>query len=108
MRRRRQSAQMNKTLIIQQKMTVGRGINRTEDWTEVCSVFGSIRPISASEIIRSGREEMKTSHRIRIWYREGLNSHMRIMYGTRLFEINSIINIDERSRVIEILTTEVS
>ncbi len=108
MRKKRPASQRNHLIKFQSKTITGKGIDKTEVWVDVCTEWASIRPVSASEIIKSRREEMIISHRIKIRYRSGITSAMKIIYGSREFDINSVINIDEANREIEILATEVA
>lgn len=108
MKRKRFSSQLNTVIAFQKKAVSGKGIDRAKKWEGFCQVWASIRPVSASEIIKSNREEMNITHRIKIRYMSGLSSDMRIVFGTRKFDINSIININEASREIEILAVEVA
>lgn len=107
MRRQRPAAQKNALVNFQTKTTTGKGVDRTEAWATTYTEWVFIRPVSASEIIKSNREEMTISHRIKMDYRSGIVSSMRIAWGTRYFDINSVINIDEANREIEILAAEV-
>jgi len=45
--------------------------------------------------------------RMRGRYLNGISSIMRVKYGTRIFSIVAVINIDERNREIEILAKEI-
>lgn len=104
--KKRFAATLNKQVSIQSKSMTGKGVDRTETWVEFCTCQASIRPISASERIKSNREEMIVSHRIKIRYRSGITNGMRMVYHGRVFDIASVINIDEKNREIEILATE--
>jgi SPP1 family predicted phage head-tail adaptor len=79
-------------------------------WTESDSTFlickAAIWPLSANELIRNDQLQMDKSHRFRIDYREGITPNMEITWGSRTFEIKSIINIEERNRLLDILTLE--
>lgn len=94
-------------VVFQKKTVSGKGIDRAGTWAVFCSAWASIRPVSASEIIKSGRKEMNISHRIKIRFRSGISSDMKIVYGSREFDIHSVININEANREIEILAAEV-
>jgi SPP1 family predicted phage head-tail adaptor len=48
----------------------------------------------------------RVSHKITIRFRSGITAKMRIKFGTRMFNIRSVINIEERSRWIEIMADE--
>lgn len=106
MKKQRLSSRFNKTFVIRQNTATGKGIDRAETWEDVCVVWGSIRPVSASEILKSNREQLEITHRIKIRYRAGLTRDMQVCFGSRVFDINSIINIDEANKEIEILAKE--
>jgi len=107
MKKRRAAAQKNALVQFQTKTITGKGIDRTETFATVYTEWVFIRPISASEIINSNREEMTSSHRIKMDYRTGILHSMKIVWGSRKFNIKSVINIDEGNREIEILAEEV-
>lgn len=108
MRKRRLAAQKNALVQFKTKTITGKGIDRTETWATTYTEWVFIRPIFASEIIKSNREEMTISHRIKMDYRTGILPSLKIVWGSREFDINSVFNIDEANREIEILATEVS
>ncbi len=97
----------NHWLVFQQKTSSGRGIDRTETWSDHFGAWGFVRPVSASEKIRSGRDEMTTTHRIRLRSNATVGHQHRIKFGSRIFEVESVINIDEASRETELLAREV-
>ena len=76
-----------------------RGMERTP---------AAIWPIRSKEMINSGKLELEVTHRIRIRYRPGITSKMRINWAdrSRVFNIISIINPDERNIMLEMLVTE--
>ena len=80
------------------------GFTETEVTFLVCRA--AIWPVSAKEKIQSDQLEMQTTHRIRIDWQTGILPSMMIYFGTRKFEIVSIINADERSVVLDILAKE--
>jgi SPP1 family predicted phage head-tail adaptor len=83
------------------------GINIT--WTDECTVWGALWPVSASESIRAQTEQvtMEVTHRIRIRYRSGFSAKWRAKFGTRYFDIKSIINFQEQGRWLDIICKEV-
>lgn len=78
----------------------------TDTWVDVVTMWGAVWAISAKEHITAAKIEMETTHRIRIRYYAGLDSAMRIRFGTRYFKIQSIINPDERNRTLDMLVIE--
>ncbi len=78
-------------------------------WTNLAKVWMRILPVKSSERIAQGREETVTTHRVFLRYSTevaGLNDSMRILFGTRIFAIQSVINVGERNREFELLCEE--
>ena len=46
------------------------------------------------------------SHKIRMRYQAGITHKMRVAWGTRLFEIESVLNVGERNREIVLMCSE--
>lgn len=75
--------------------------------------WASIEPVSARELVRADRTQTRATHVIRMRFLDGrLTSKHRLEEkdrgGTvvRRFEIESVINVDERNREYEILAVE--
>ena len=74
--------------------------------TDVTAVRAKLKPVSASERFFSQRIETNTSHKIFIRYNKNINSSMRIKLGDRYFQIDGIVNLEERNKWLEISATE--
>ena len=75
----------------------GFGAAGTETETTLATVWAAIWPISAREFIQSDKKTLDVTHRITIDYLSGLTADDVIYFGTRKFEIISIINHEERN-----------
>ena len=80
----------------------------TETWAKVNYVRAAIWPVSAKEMIQAGAPTMTITHRIRIRYYEDLTPAWRILFGTRYFSIESIINPNEQNKMQDLMCKEVS
>tara|TARA_R110000822_G_scaffold257105_1_gene382770 strand:+ start:447 stop:773 length:327 start_codon:yes stop_codon:yes gene_type:complete len=88
-----------------QTNTTDTGGGIAQVWTTIANVYCSIAPKTGSESYRQGQIQDKTTHEIAMRYRASIDTKYRIKYGTRLFNINHIKNIDERNRYL-LLTCE--
>lgn len=80
----------------------------TESWVSLMpQEWVQIIPLKGEEKYQSKSLNTEVNHKIRMRYRDGLDSKMKIIYGTRVFEIDSIINPFERNRELQIMATEV-
>ena len=69
-------------------------------------VWASIRPISGRERWEANAVNPDVTHRIMIRYHPTVSPKDRIIFGTRTFYIQSALNLDERSEMIELLAIE--
>ena len=67
----------------------------------------SIWPLSASERISNDKIELSITHRIRVRYRSGIKADMKVVFGSREFNIKSIINSEMRNIMLEMLCEEI-
>ncbi len=77
-----------------------------ETWEDFFAPHASIEPLIGREYLAAKQVQAEVSHKIRMRYIAGITSTMRIVFGTRIFGIVSIINVQERNREIVIMATE--
>lgn len=78
----------------------------TESWSTIANLFADIRPTGGDEAYRQGKVQDKVTHRIYIRYRSDIKTSYRISYDSRIFNIQSILNLDERDRWLELTCSE--
>jgi SPP1 family predicted phage head-tail adaptor len=71
----------------------------------------SIEPLSGDELLEAGQLEAALTHRIRTRFYAGVKPHWQIKYvdkyaGERRFDINTVIDPEERHRELELMCTE--
>ena len=76
------------------------------EWAEFAIVWASIEPISGREYWASSQVQAELTHRIRIRYIDGLRPTMKVFYNDREFEIESIINWQERNIDLQLMCKE--
>jgi SPP1 family predicted phage head-tail adaptor len=79
-------------------------------WTNVATVWGAIEPISGAEMQAALAMQSVTTHRIRIRYVAifaAINSTWRITHGGKVYQIDSVMNTNERNREIHMRAHEV-
>lgn len=67
-------------------------------YVEFKKAWASIKPITGREYQENEKDSNEITHRIRIRYTTGLTEKMRIVFGIRKFDIESIINVEELNR----------
>jgi SPP1 family predicted phage head-tail adaptor len=69
----------------------------TQTWSNLMTVWGLVDNQASSEQVGTQKTLVVGSVRVVIRYRTGITPKMRIKYGERTFNINGIINRDERN-----------
>lgn len=75
-------------------------------WQDVMAVWASIEPIRGREYIQLQNTQAELTTRIRMRYRPGITPAMRVLYQDRVFDIQSVIDINERRRYLELMCIE--
>lgn len=66
-------------------------------WATFATVWAAIEPISGREFYQNRQIGGEISHRVEMRYLSGVTPKMRILYGSRYFDIESVINEKERN-----------
>ena len=82
----------------------------TQSWAAYAAgVPASIQPIKMREFERSAETQSELTHKIIIRYSTGVSAvsaKHRVKYGSRYFDIHSVVNAYERGRMIELMCVE--
>ena len=77
-----------------------------DSWAEVGKEWVSIKPVTGREYFNASGERSEVTHRIRMVYGRTVAPRDRIVYGSRTFDIKSVLNLDERNRELELMVSE--
>lgn len=69
--------------------------------------WASVRPMQGSELINAQQISAVVTHKVRIRYNDTVKPLDRITFGTRTFDIVSILNYQEKNIYQDILCKEV-
>ena len=75
-------------------------------WTDLLSTRASIRPLSAKDIFIGKSLINETTHKVFMRYQIDIKPNDRVLFGSRIFSITSVINSEERNITIELLCKE--
>ena len=75
-------------------------------WKDLATVWAAVEPVSGKEFFAAKQVIAEVTHKIRTRYRPGISPQSRVLFNGRTFEVNSVINRDERNRELEIMATE--
>lgn len=75
-------------------------------WATFATVWASIEPLRGVEQIQVQQVQGSVSHKITMRWISGLTPKMRILFKNRIFEIESIVNVQERNEKLELSCVE--
>lgn len=65
-------------------------------WTDVATVWAGIRPLGGRELFLAQQAASRVEAEIEIRYRSGLDTAMRVVHGSVVYDIAAIIDPEER------------
>ena len=75
-------------------------------FSDVADVRASISPLSGRELMNAQQVNSDVTHRVTIRFYSGVQPSWRVVFGTRTFEVQSVRNLDERDRTMELMCVE--
>jgi SPP1 family predicted phage head-tail adaptor len=77
-----------------------------ETWSLVAELWASLKPLSGQEGLEADRVAGHVTHDVVVRYRAGMVPAMRLVLGTRVFDIRAVLDVDERRRFLRCLVEE--
>ena len=100
------SALKHRVTVQQNQPTINAFGEETEQWVTIATVWASVEPLKGREFFAAQKENAETTVRITIRYRMGITADMRIKFGNKVFEINAVIDVEERHIELQIMCME--
>lgn len=75
-------------------------------WAELSREWADIEPVSGREYFNASGERAEVTHKIKIRAGRSYLPKDRVVYGSRVFNIKSVLNIEERGRWLQLMVTE--
>ena len=96
------------TRVLVQDTTSGA---QSQSWTDYFTCWAMIEPLTGKEVIAASAVQSGITHTISTRWRTEFAAptvidNLRIIYGTRVFNIHAAINESERNHVVTILAEE--
>lgn len=78
----------------------------TESWVDGSDVWASLEPLKGWERMQAMQMQTPVTHKIVMRYRTDIDTSARLKYGTRIFNIKEMLNIQENNRFLQIKALE--
>ena len=95
-------------ITIEHKTVDNSGLDPVETWSTFATVWAAIEPLKGTERWIDGAKLISSdvTGRIRIRYLKGVTSEMRVKFGSRVYEILAVINVNERCEEMSLMVKE--
>ena len=101
------AGKLRRSITIQQPTNATDAIGGlTQSWSTFASAYAEISPNNGREAIQAQQINAQQPIQIRMRYVSGVLPKMRVLYGSRIFEIISVANLNEKDREIELTCLE--
>jgi len=97
----------HKVLIEKPAETINSLGEITTSWTTFATVWAEIIPLSGKEYWSSRQVNSEVTGKIRIRYLPGITPKMRVKFGSRIFNIEAVMNYQEKNIESVLLVKEV-
>ena len=98
---------LRKQIIIQQASEANDSHGQPiKTWSAYLTVSASVQPLKGREYFDAAQVNAETTTKFIIRHRLGITQKMRISYDSKIYNIESIINVGERNREIHLMASE--
>lgn len=78
-----------------------------EEWRPLAEIWAAVEPLQGREFWQAKAVQSEATVRVRIWYRPDITTAMRVQYGNRILDIETMIDPEERHVELHLLCKEV-
>ena len=99
---------LNKRVTIQERTTTENEYGEPiSTWVDVASdIAAAVEPLQGRELFAAQQVQSEVTIRVRIRYRAGIKAAMRVLYGVRVLDIQSVIDPLEKHAELQLLCAE--
>jgi SPP1 family predicted phage head-tail adaptor len=99
---------LRELVTVQQRISTQDPYGQAVDaWSEVAKTWASVQPLRGNERFTAAQTKAAIDTKVTMRFRNDvMPGRNRILFGARVLDVESVINIDERDRTIEILCKE--
>lgn len=111
MTKKNTASSLRHRVTLQQEIQTADGAGGyVRSWQDVADLWAEINSITAKsygqERFFAGKIQAEITHKITIRYRAGVTADMRLLFGSSIFNIRSVLNKDENNETLELLVEE--
>lgn len=101
------ASRLRQRIIVEQAVETADGAGGVQVvWEEFTTMWAEILPAKSREELFAGQLAKSATHKITVRHNPEITTKMRVNFDGRLFNIISILNVQERGEMLEILAEE--
>lgn len=101
------AGELTRRIEVLQNRPVKNALGETiDEWVSVGKWWAKVEPTGGREVIRGMQIAADVTHLIEMRYTDQVTPARRIRYGTRIFDVGSAINIEERGIKLVVMARE--
>ncbi len=100
------AGELRNSIIIQKPTETNAYGKVTSSWATHATVWAKVMPQSGSEYWSAKQRQEKEPVIFKIRYVAGITQKMRVSFNSLIYNINSIVNVEQRNREILLITEE--
>lgn len=78
-----------------------------ETWVTYAEVWAAVEPLRGREFFASRQMQAQVDARVRIRFISGVTPKMRVLWGSRIYLIDAVINPEERGVELQLMCREI-
>lgn len=75
-------------------------------WNTFVRAWASVEPLLGRQYLEARAQAQSVSHKVRMRYRDGVTPEMRVLFKGRVFDIESVLNVQERGEELVLMCRE--
>jgi SPP1 family predicted phage head-tail adaptor len=79
-----------------------------ENWQNISTIWAAVEPLREREYFQAATVQSQNMIRFTIRYRKAITSEMRILHESKLYDIQSVIDVQGRHQQLELMAKEVT
>lgn len=98
---------LRRRIIIQQAIESANAYGElVQTWITFANVWAAVEPLRGREFFAAQEQQARATTRIRIRYLAGVTPKMRVLFDSRIYLINAVINPEERNAEMQLMCEE--
>ena len=76
-------------------------------WGDWATVWAAVEPLTGREFLDAKMVTAEVTTRIRIRHQDGISPEMRVVFGSKIYDILAVIHVQEREREDHLMCQEI-